>query len=307
MERQENGWYCKWCIKYSGKIDERTGGAWVTNPIPKGDDRLYQKADKHAESKAHKFAKERASVAAAFKTNVADMVRIQAAKESDEKEEAHKSLLILTYYLVRNDIPHTLNLRELCSAVTCFTPSENPISNVLRSAPANAHHLSSKSATSFLEALADAAYLKVIADFNEDTKYSLMADEATDSSNITRLSVCVRFLKDTEVIERFLACVPLQATNAKSIKEGIDIILDKYSLSIQNCVSVAFDGAANFAGKKSGVQALMKADKSTDHLCPLSCTSTPAQSCSRKQTMRHCQSSLTNFDRSVLLGVRQLS
>lgn len=90
--------------------------------------------------------------------------------------------------------------------------------------------------------------------------YSLLADECTDVNNWQSLSICVRHLDEQGVSETFLAVVPLSETNASTIKDILYAVFQQFSLPLEKCVSVSFDGAANFSGSYAGAYGLMKED-----------------------------------------------
>ena len=97
-----------------------------------------------------------------------------------------------------------------------------------------------------------------------DKYFSLMADESTNVSNQSELSLVVRYVAPSpsfEVKVRFL-CLELKSTTAESIFTAIDTELKKRKLSYYRLLSCSFDGAANFSGSVSGVRARLSGRKS---------------------------------------------
>lgn len=79
--------------------------------------------------------------------------------------------------------------------------------------------------------------------------YSLMADECTDVSTIEEMSVYCRWEEGGIPVECFLEILP------KTIYCSLVDCLKEKNLQISRIVGMVFDGAANFSGKKTGVQA----------------------------------------------------
>nr|XP_039248008.1 uncharacterized protein LOC120325898 [Styela clava] len=95
-----------------------------------------------------------------------------------------------------------------------------------------------------------------ISRFNE---FSYMSDECTDVNGKQVLSHCIRFLDDCgRPTDAFLDVENIQNTSAIFITECILKELDLWNLDPKKMVSCSFDGAANFAGKRGGVQALLR-------------------------------------------------
>ena len=125
-------------------------------------------------------------------------------------------------------------------------------------APDNAHHLSTTSATEFLECLGAVVREQVRKVIAQSEMFSLLADECIDVNNTERLSVSLRVLTKDAVREVFLACPSLPDTTAATIHNTIMAVLHHNNLDLSKCVAVSFEGAANFSGVRGGVQALLR-------------------------------------------------
>jgi len=87
-----------------------------------------------------------------------------------------------------------------------------------------------------------------------------MADETTDESTKTQLSVCVRYLTDTFVVEEtFLGFVELPKTDAQTISEVLLNSVQHWGLNTSNWRGQGYDGASTMSGQVSGVQARITA------------------------------------------------
>ena len=90
--------------------------------------------------------------------------------------------------------------------------------------------------------------------------FSVMADECTDVSASKQMSICLRFVDETqpcqaEVREKFIGFIRLENTDADSICKGILEFLQECNLDIGNLRGQGYDGASVMAGKVSGVSA----------------------------------------------------
>ena len=87
-----------------------------------------------------------------------------------------------------------------------------------------------------------------------------MANECTDVSASKQMSICLRFVDETqpcqaEVREKFIGFIRLENTDADSICKGILEFLQECNLDIGNLRGQGYDGASVMAGKVSGVSA----------------------------------------------------
>ena len=88
--------------------------------------------------------------------------------------------------------------------------------------------------------------------------FSLMADECVDVANIEELSVYCGWVENGVPVEHFMEILPLKKENAQSIYFVLLDWLKKKDLQCSELIGMGFDGAATFAGKKSGVQTRLK-------------------------------------------------
>jgi hypothetical protein len=85
-----------------------------------------------------------------------------------------------------------------------------------------------------------------------------MADEAGDMNNTEKLAICIRYIHEGDIKERFLSFIPLNKLDAKSITAEIEDFLKESGLSTLLCIAQAYDGAATMSGKDGGVQKLFR-------------------------------------------------
>lgn len=92
-----------------------------------------------------------------------------------------------------------------------------------------------------------------------DSHFSLQMDEATDGNKDCLLITYVRFIDGDDMREELLFCkqVPGRAT-AEELFKIIDSYLKEANLKWEDCVGICTDGAQAMAGKRRGLQALIK-------------------------------------------------
>ncbi|XP_067286712.1 zinc finger MYM-type protein 1-like [Pseudorasbora parva] len=91
----------------------------------------------------------------------------------------------------------------------------------------------------------------------ESKMFAIMADEARDGYT-EQLAICVRYVIEGTVKERFLSLTELRSFDAKSITEALERKLEEDGISQLKCVAQTYDGAAVMSGATGGVQSLFR-------------------------------------------------
>jgi Domain of unknown function (DUF4371)/hAT family C-terminal dimerisation region len=272
IAKVDDGYVCKVCREFGikGLHDKGHGrGTWVSVPLPLSSSRkLYDKAAKHANSAAHQAA----VAASRLVRNPGPLAQlVTAANEAAIRDsDAMKTLFRSAYFMFSSEIAHTTHWRELVSTVA-DSDSSCQLKKFLTGLPANAHHLSSTTVTSILEAFGDAMEASLRDKVAAINQFSVMADECTDVNGTEKLSICIRYLTNSAVVELFLGCWPLISTKAADVCQSIVANLATFGLTPDRLVSASFDGASNMSGQRGGVQALLK--KSAPSLVFVHCRS----------------------------------
>lgn len=123
----------------------------------------------------------------------------------------------------------------------------------------NATYISPKIQNELIDIIAHQIIQKKIIDEIKEAKFfSIIADEVT-SHNVEILSFCVRFIDSAKnVREEFLEFLQIDRITGEFIAQKILQIIDKLGLDIKNVVGQSYDGAANMASERVGVQARIK-------------------------------------------------
>ncbi|XP_063595344.1 zinc finger MYM-type protein 1-like [Penaeus indicus] len=135
---------------------------------------------------------------------------------------------------------------ELLMTFDPFLQNHNP--------PSNATYTSPVSQNEMIECCAQEVTSAIVSEITRSKKYSIMADEARDGRS-EQLAVCVRYVSEGEVKERFLALSELMSFDAQSIADKLQEQLQISGFAHVKCVAQTYDGAAVISGPIGGVQA----------------------------------------------------
>ena len=101
--------------------------------------------------------------------------------------------------------------------------------------------------------------LKIAADIRSSDCFSLLADEATDVSNIQLLVICIRWVKrDLTVEEDFIVLMPLERANAANIAAVLNDVILRMGLSMEDAKAQCYDGCSTMTGVRNGVATIIK-------------------------------------------------
>ncbi|MES9880276.1 MAG: DUF4371 domain-containing protein [Sedimenticola sp.] len=125
----------------------------------------------------------------------------------------------------------------------------------LDTCPLNAKYTSPQIQNDIITCIGDYIRAKIVGDINKSPFFSIMADETTDAGVCEQLSICVRYLVNSEVREDFLGFVELPRTNAETITHVMIDKLREWKVDLDKWRGKGFDGAATMSGHVSGVQA----------------------------------------------------
>ena len=84
--------------------------------------------------------------------------------------------------------------------------------------------------------------------------FSIIADEARDVSCSEQMSICIRYVKDARLYERFVKFVDVHTLDAQSLASELTMNLKSLGLNLSQCVGQCYDGASVISGRLNGVQ-----------------------------------------------------
>ncbi len=147
------------------------------------------------------------------------------------------------------------NFSHLLDLLSKYSPE---LKSHLLHSPKNARYLSPKIQNELIAINGDMIRKSIVDECNSSLFWSLMADEATDSSTKEQVSVCIRYIRRNslhklEVCEEFLGFCSVPMVNAEAITSAIVGLANGAGLNLAKLVGKGFDGAATMSGHVSGV------------------------------------------------------
>lgn len=192
--------------------------------------------------------------------NVAQMITSAHASEIAERREYLRRVVAVTSMLGRQGLPfrghdesqdstNKGNFHACFDLLKEFDPflqQHNP--------PSNATYTSPTSQNEMIASCAQEITSVIVSEMTKSKMYAIMADEARDAHS-EQLAVCVRYVSEGEVKERFLALSEIMTFDAQSITNELQQQIQNSGLADLMCVAQTYDGAAVMSGSIGGVQA----------------------------------------------------
>ena len=88
--------------------------------------------------------------------------------------------------------------------------------------------------------------------------YSISVDSTPDVSHVNQLTFTVRYVKDSDPVERFLQFIPIHSHGAENLADVIVKFLHENGIPLSDCRGQTYDNASNMAGRYSGLQARLQ-------------------------------------------------
>ena len=143
------------------------------------------------------------------------------------------------------------NFKEILSLVAKHDPV---VAERLFHGPRNAVYTSPKMQNDIINIMARIVRQKICTSVQEAGFYSILADETKDMSKQEQLSIVIRYVHGTSVVERFLTFVIASDLTAEHLSKYILDTLALHNLDVSMIVSQGFDGASVMSGRCSDVQ-----------------------------------------------------
>ena len=159
---------------------------------------------------------------------------------------------------MKNEVAHSTHYQSLIDLCTDFD-KRGVVATWQKNRGDNATYRSSAISTQMLKAIGQYIDDSIVDAVCLSSILAIMCDEATDLRNRTELSICIQYpTKEGISVESFVHIVPISDAKAETISfitNSIVTTLDTRGIDMTRVVWVAFDGASNMSGRKSGVQA----------------------------------------------------
>jgi hypothetical protein len=95
---------------------------------------------------------------------------------------------------------------------------------------------------------------EIVLELKVSKYYSITCDSTPDITHCDQLSFVVRYLKNSEPIERFLQYVKIDSHRSEILTEVVLNFLNQHEIDIHNCRGQSYDNAANMSGQYTGLQ-----------------------------------------------------
>uniref|UniRef100_A0A2S2PJ55 Zinc finger protein n=1 Tax=Schizaphis graminum TaxID=13262 RepID=A0A2S2PJ55_SCHGA len=257
FDNQRFGAFCKLCEKHvinDSALFASSRGIFVKTPFQNYKNALGKdgKLNKHTYSASHIRSVELEKLAlVALKNPVYNQILNQNSEECKINRKNLSYLFRSVYFLVKEEIAHTTKYEPLIKRL--IVKSSDSLQNWINANSDRSTYTSKATASELLCCASEILDAKLDKEIY-GKKFSLLADESTNINNKSELSICVRFVKNNQPVERFLNIVALSDTKAQTIIDAISNELTKHNLSYDNIIACGFDGASNMSGNKGGVR-----------------------------------------------------
>ena len=106
-------------------------------------------------------------------------------------------------------------------------------------------------------------YQVFFSEVKDTSCFAVIADETTDKSIKSQLSIVVRYLKGDTLTERCIAMINQPNLKGKALADTILSHLKSLNLPLEEMIGQGYVGASSMSGKEKGVQATV------EEFCPL--------------------------------------
>ncbi len=201
--------------------------------------------------------------ASALRGNVVQQIEAASADEIRQRREYMRRIVAVTCMLGKQGLPfrghdetaeshNKGNFMECMGLLQKFDPF---LQNY--TPPSNSTYLSPVSQNEMIDCCSKEVTSTIIKEMQESKMFAIMADEARDG-HTEQLAICVRYVTEGTIKERFLSLTELRSFDAKSITEALERKLQEEGIAQLKCVAQTYDGAAVMSGVAGGVQYLFR-------------------------------------------------
>ncbi|CAN6722794.1 unnamed protein product [Malus baccata var. baccata] len=194
--------------------------------------------------------------------NQATHIETAVSKHSDQAHKAYRTCLNAsikcTKFLLRQGLPFrghdesatSSNMRNYLELLQFLADNNDKVREVvMENAPGNLKLLAPSIKKEIVNSYA-LETLDTIMDGLKDRFFSILVDEARDVSVKEQMAMVLRYVDDNgHVIERFVGIQHLTNTTSSSLKDAIDTLFSRHSLSISKLRGQCYDGASHMRGE----------------------------------------------------------
>ena len=270
-----DGAYCRACVFFaSNKASGQNLGQFVTTPF-KAWIKMSDKATAHAQKQYHLFAITKMEEFLTRYENPSQSVDTILENESRKIIEDNQKVLISLFKVVLLCGKQGLALRGHRDDKIDWTSADNSCSNEgnfiqllrfraetdpvladhLAGAPRNAKYTSKTIQNELIAVIGNTIQNDILDEIRKAKLYTVIADEVTDTANKEVLSLCLRYIFDSQIKEVFVDFLEVER-----ITSNIAILkwLQTKGLALVNLRGQCYDGASNMSGARSGCKSIVQ-------------------------------------------------
>ena len=266
----EDGVYCKACVLFApANVKQQKLGLLVSKPFSVWTKKStffngHEQLEYHQDSMARMLAfKESCSNPV---HNVGAMLNKAHEEQVSRNAQVIKSLLKcvsfcgklgLAFRGHRDDSTalHANNMGNFMELVRFRAENDDVLRAYLETSPMNALYTSKSIQNEMIDVIGSAIEDQLVTEIQAAKFYTILADEATDCSNLEQVSIVIRFVDgDKRIREDFLGFITVERITGESLATALLSWLETHNIDVSLCRGQGYDGASNMSSSISGVQ-----------------------------------------------------
>lgn len=270
-----NGAFCKFCVIFHvSSAHNSKFGFLVTEPLIKWKKAL-EYFRRHEKTSYHQnclqSAEELIKIYKNEKLDVVTQLNTALAEKIQENREKLTSILKILIFCGRQNLSLRGHEEKKQSEILINDSNINEgnfrallnfridagdiiLKKHFETAAKNATYISPGIQNELIGIISEEISKKIVDEVSESPYYSILVDETTDIAGIEQMSLCVRYLKDEIVFEKFLKFTPVDNTSGENIANTIISVMEALKLDLTKLRGQGYDGASNMTGKIKGVK-----------------------------------------------------
>lgn len=258
--------YCFPCRLFGGSVGHKE--VTFTNDGFRVWKKMHEKALKHGESTYHINAMQKWIN---FKSsqqhgNIHQKLDSQHKQQVLDNRDYVKTLLNIVITAAKSNMAfrghdeseNSLNKGIFLEIFDLLKRESEKFQKLVKKIPNNAKYTSGVSQNSLLQAVAECVSDIIAKEAISAPFFAVIADETRDVSVTEQLSVCIRYVLDETVHERFLGFIALKELDADSLATVLLEKLRELGLNVNKLIAQCYDTTSVMSGSIRGVQALIR-------------------------------------------------
>jgi len=150
-----------------------------------------------------------------------------------------------------SDIGYTQgNFRAMLQCMAAC--NDQTIYEHIRNVGRNSTYVSPRIQNDLLDVMGASLEKSIVAKVKEARFFSLLADETTDASTKEQLTICLRYVKDGSICERFFGLREASGLTGSGLANQLLATPTTAGIPVSYMVGQGYDGAAAMSGCKNG-------------------------------------------------------